>query len=120
MAIEHDLLSHTLNILPIGIGATTEDISPISHQTKKRKSMNDNKFPNDILEGFRAISRATVSEEIVNCDIRIEGSEKKIEDYIKKIENCNDNNLRIFYQERLDAAKAMLARAISDYEKLQE
>ena len=120
VAIEHELLSHTVNILPRGLGATTESISPVSRKSRKRKGNDENTFPEDIVEGFRGISRATRSEELANCEVRIERSEKKIEDYIKKMEGCEDGNLRQFYQERLDAAKKMLVKATDEYDKLQE
>ena len=120
MAIEHELLSHTVNILPSDLSATTESISPVSRKAKKRRSDSDNRFPDDIVEGFRGISRATRSEEVANCEARIERSEKKIEDYIKKIEHCEEVRLSHFYEERLEAAKKMLIKATEEYDKLQE
>ena len=122
MAIEHDLLSHTVNILPTELSATTNSVSPVSRKSRKgrkRKNDNESSIPNDIVEGFKAISRATRSEEIANCDARIERDERRVEEYIKKLDSCNDDdNLRQFYQERLESAKKMLIKATEEYDKL--
>ena len=124
VAIEHDLLSHTVNILPTELSATTNSVSPVSRksrQGRRRKNDNERSIPNDIVEGFKAISRATRSEEIANCDARIERDERRVEEYIKKLDSCHDDdNLRQFYQQRLESAKRMLCKATEEYEKLHQ
>ena len=67
MAIQYDILSHKVNILPQHLSATTESVSPVSRRSRKEKKCklkDQNRFPNDIMEGFRSISRAIRSEEI--------------------------------------------------------
>ena len=123
MAIHHDILSHTVNILPKHLSATTESVSPVSRKMrkdKKRKFHEENKFPDDIVEGFRSISRVSRSEEITNCEMRIQRDENRVEEYIKKLEHCFDDNLKQFYRERLNSAKMMLNKATEDYQNLHE
>jgi hypothetical protein len=123
MAAEHDILSQTVNILPSELSATTESISPVAKKSgysKKRKTTEVNQLPQDVVDGFKSISRASKSEEVANCETRIEKGEQRVEDFIKKLEDSQNESLRQFYNERLLAAKTMLANATDEYERLQE
>ena len=123
MAAEHDILSQTVNILPSELSATTESISPVAKKSgysKKRKTTEVNQLPQDVVDGFKSISRASKSEEVANCETRIEKGERRVEDFIKKLEDSQNDGLRQFYNERLLAAKTMLANATDEYERLQE
>ena len=118
MAIQHEFLSQTVNILPTMLSATTDSTSPVSRKSrgaKKRKAAN---IPQELVDGFKSISRASNSEEITNCESRIEKAERSIEAYIKKLEDCEDGMLREFYEERLTAARIRLSNSTAEYEKL--
>ena len=66
MAIQHEFLSQTVNILPTMLSATTDSTSPVSRKSrgaKKRKAAN---IPQELVDGFKSISRASNSERITN------------------------------------------------------
>ena len=122
MAIQHEFLSQTVNILPTMLSATTDSTSPVSRKSrgaKKRKVEHESSnIPQELVDGFKSISRASNSEEITNCEARIEKAERSIEAYIKKLEDCEDGMLREFYEERLTAARIRLSNSTAEYEKL--
>ena len=123
MAVEHDILSQTVNILPDELSTTTESVTPVSKKSKhskKRKTEDGIQLPQDVVDGFKSISRASKSEELANCEARIEKGERRVEDFIKKLEDSDNGNLRQFYEERLVAAKKMLANATDEYDSLQK
>ena len=72
------------------------------------------------MEGFLGIFRASRSEEISNYEDRIEKDERQVEEYMKKLQECNDGRLCRFYEERLNVAQNMLAYATEEYKRLHQ
>ena len=52
--------------------------------------------------------------------MRIERDKKRVEESIKKLDDCFDDNFKQFYTERLDSAKMMLNKATEKYQNLHE
>ena len=119
---KNDLVNEIKRRYATMLSATTDSTSPVSRKSRGAKKSKveheSSNIPQQLVDGFKSISRASNSEEITNCESRIEKAERSIEAYIKKLEDCEDGMLREFYEERLTAARIRLSNSTAEYEKL--